>query len=155
MSEAHKETASFARFIEALRPALPMVVVIGGWAHRLYRLLPDAMVQPGSPLMTHDADIAIDPALASEGFSIGANLAEAGFAPEPTGDAVPPVTRYRAGDKTGFYAGFVTPFQGSDNKRSGIPDITAGIAGVSAQKLRYLDLLLEAPWTVHLESNDE
>jgi hypothetical protein len=34
------EFASFARFVESLRPWLHQVVVVGGWAHRLYRLHP-------------------------------------------------------------------------------------------------------------------
>ena len=30
----------FARLVEALDPWLDQVVIIGGWAHRLYRLHP-------------------------------------------------------------------------------------------------------------------
>ena len=37
---ANQEMEDFARLIEALHPWLDQVVVIGGWAHRLYRLHP-------------------------------------------------------------------------------------------------------------------
>jgi hypothetical protein len=36
------EFASFARLIDSLSPWLDQVVIIGGWAHRLYRLHPSA-----------------------------------------------------------------------------------------------------------------
>jgi hypothetical protein len=34
---ASQDMEGFARLIEALHPWLDQVVVIGGWAHRLYR----------------------------------------------------------------------------------------------------------------------
>ena len=40
---ANPEFASFARLVESLRPWLDQVVVIGGWAHRLYRLHPPSL----------------------------------------------------------------------------------------------------------------
>jgi hypothetical protein len=39
---ADPELVPFARLIEALDPWLGQIVVIGGWAHRLYRLDPRA-----------------------------------------------------------------------------------------------------------------
>ena len=47
----------------------------------------------------------------------------------------------------GFYAEFLVPLQGSERKRDGKPDVTASKAGIIAQKLRHLDLLLVAPWS--------
>ena len=38
------EVDYFARLVEALEPWLDRVVIIGGWAHRLYRLHP--LAQP-------------------------------------------------------------------------------------------------------------
>ena len=35
-----KEMQDFARLIQALDPWLDQLVVIGGWAHRLYRIHP-------------------------------------------------------------------------------------------------------------------
>jgi hypothetical protein len=40
--------------------------------------------------------------------------------------------------------------EGSVYKRDGKRDATVPIAGVSSQKLRHIDLLLQAPWTVEI-----
>ena len=53
------EFASFARLIESLRPWLDQVVIVGGWAHRLYRLHAFAQPLRYEPLATLDADIAL------------------------------------------------------------------------------------------------
>ncbi len=55
--------AGFARLVEAIEPWLPQVVLIGGWAHRLYRLHPRAQKLEFAPLVTLDADIALPPEL--------------------------------------------------------------------------------------------
>jgi len=75
-------------------------------------------------------------------------LTASGFQEELFGDTRPPAVHHRLtpGD-AGFYAEFPTPLIGSVNKRCR-RDATASIAGVSAQKLRYLELLLAAPWKV-------
>ena len=57
--KANPEFAWFARLVESLRPWLDQVVVIGGWAHRLYRLHPFAQQLQYEPLATLDADIAL------------------------------------------------------------------------------------------------
>ena len=62
---------------------------------------------------------------------------------------VPPATHYRLGkEDAGFYAEFLTPLHGSGVRRSGRPDATVSKAGVTAQKMRYLELLLASPWRV-------
>lgn len=52
------ELASFAILARALEPWLDQVVIIGGWAHRLYRLHPQAQELDYAPLMTLDTDVA-------------------------------------------------------------------------------------------------
>jgi hypothetical protein len=100
------------------------------------------------PLRTRDADLAFSAAAVLRG-NIGAALADAGFHQELLGEDVPPVTHYRLGDEdAGFYAEFLTPLSGSGVTRRGAPDATVRKAGITAQKLRYLDLLLVAPWSV-------
>jgi hypothetical protein len=42
MSEQDPELEAFSTFIVALEPWLGEVVLVGGWAHRLYRLDPRA-----------------------------------------------------------------------------------------------------------------
>ncbi len=49
----------FARLIEALDPWLDQVVIIGGWAHRLYRLHPLAQSLDYEPPGTLDTDVAV------------------------------------------------------------------------------------------------
>jgi len=88
--------------------------------------------------------------LPHHGEDIGARLAASGFTEELLGDMRPPAIHYRlVAGNAGFYAEFLTPLIGSENKR-GKRDATASIAGVSAQKLRHLDLLLSAPWQVEI-----
>lgn len=61
----------------------------------------------------------------------------------------PPVSQYTLGDDfAGFYAEFLTPLVGRETIRDGEPIVTLAKAGITAQRLRYLDLLLESPWTV-------
>ena len=141
----------FVRFVEALRPWLARVTVVGGWAHRLHRVHPLAQPLEYSPLMTRDADIAVSVGAIPAGDDICERLLEAGFKEEFSRGHRPPVTRYLLGGETGgFYAEFLTPLVGSDHKRDGSPDVTIRIGGISAQKLRHLDLLLTAPWSVSL-----
>ncbi|MBZ5639522.1 MAG: hypothetical protein LAO51_12315 [Acidobacteriia bacterium] len=141
----------FVRFVEALRPWLSHVAVVGGWAHRLHRVHPLAQPLEYPPLMTRDADIAVPVGAIPSGDDICERLLEAGFEEEFSRGHRPPVTRYQLGGETGgFYAEFLTPLVGSDHKRDGSPDVTIRIGGISAQKLRHLDLLLTAPWSVSL-----
>jgi hypothetical protein len=141
---------AFGRLITALRPWLAKVVVVGGWAHRLHRFHPLANPASHLPLRTRDADVAIplDAALTGD---IQAALRHAGFVQELFGDEVPPATHYRLGEEdAGFFTEFLTPLHGSGLKRRGIPDATVTRAGVTAQKMRYLELLLVHPWTVRM-----
>jgi hypothetical protein len=80
-------------------------------------------------------------------------LLDNGFKEDLKGDTQPPVVHYlvEASD-SGFYAEFLTPLVGSEVKREGKRDITARISGISAQKLRHLELLLESPWEVFISS---
>src|SRR5262249_54300186 len=80
-------------------------------------------------------------------------LNSAGFSEIASDDHTPPITQYRLRDGGGFYVEFVVPLRGSEAKRGGKVDLTAAIAGVTAQKLRYLDLLLVQPWAVRLGEN--
>jgi hypothetical protein len=139
----------FARLIEALDPWLDQVVIIGGWAHRLYRLHTLAQPLDYEPLGTFDTDIAVPLDLRATGEQIRARLLERDFREELMGDMQPPAAHYRVetGDNS-FYAEFLTPLEGSEVKRGGRRDVTARVSGVSVQKLRHLELLLQNPWDV-------
>jgi hypothetical protein len=139
----------FARLIEALDPWLGQVVIIGGWAHRLYRLHPMAQQLDYEPLGTLDTDVAVPSTLPATGEELRARLLAREFREELLGDMQPPAAHYRvqSGDES-FYAEFLTPLQGSEINRGGRRDVTTRVSGVSAQKLRHLELLLQHPWEV-------
>ena len=102
--------------------------------------------------MTLDTDVAVPNRLPAGEANIARRLREYDFKEDLLGDHQPPVTQYRLGSEdTGFYAEFLTPLTGNGYKRDGTPDTTVRVAGVSSQKLRYLDVLLEHPWTIELD----
>jgi hypothetical protein len=141
-----------SRLIEALRPWLRQLVIVGGWAHQLHRFHSLANHEISYlPLRTRDADFAFSPTDRLVG-NIRSALTEAGFLEDLSGDERPPVAQYRlGGDDKGFYAEFLVPLQGDGTNRDGSPATTLAQAGVTAQKLRYVDLLLTDPWTVRID----
>jgi hypothetical protein len=146
------ELEAFARLARAIEPWRAHLVLVGGWAHRLYRFHPAANALPYRPLLTRDTDLAFDPHSPLEGDIMEA-LVAAGFREELSGEHSPPVTRYMLGeDDAGFYAEFLTPLVGSGVKRNGKPDATVSAAGITAQKLRYLDILLITPWQIRVSA---
>jgi hypothetical protein len=70
----HLENEAFARLIASLEPWLAKVVIIGGWAYRLYRLHPNAQQVAYVPLMTLDIDVAVPPRLPVTGQDIRERL---------------------------------------------------------------------------------
>ena len=150
-----EDLANFARLVEAVRPWLTHLVIVGGWAHRLHRFHPLATTQEYQPLRTRDVDLAFSPSAPLDGDLRDA-LKQAGFEEELSGEHTPPVTHYCLGaEDAGFYAEFLTVKQGSGLKRDGKPDLTVSKAGITAQKLRHLELLLTAPWTVQVGLENE
>jgi len=142
--------AMIARLLEALRPWSRHLVVVGGWAHRLHRFHEKASPPAYAALRTKDADIAFSPAAPIKGDIAGA-LGKAGFLEAASSEHTPPITQYRLGaEGGGFFAEFLAPLRGSEVKRKGKLDMTVAKAGVTAQKLRHLDLLLVEPWAVRL-----
>jgi hypothetical protein len=142
---------AFARVVDALRPYLGDLVFVGGWAHRLLALHELAGSLDFQPLMTTDTDIATPPQLRARGPSIKQLLHQKGFNEELSGDATPPVSEYRMGKEEGaLYVEFLAPQPGGPNRRDGSPDATLNVAGVTAQKLKYLEILFVEPWAVRL-----
>ena len=149
------ELAQFARLASALQPWLGQVVIIGGWAHRLYRLHPQAQELDYAPLMTLDADVALPAKLPAPAQDIRERLLANGFTAEFLGDDRPPATHYRLGQEpSGFYAEVLTPLAGSEYARGNRRKATVQIAGVTAQRLRYLELLLQHPWQVDIDARE-
>jgi hypothetical protein len=152
---ANPDYASFARLVASLRPWLDQVVVIGGWAHRLYRLHPLAQRPHYEPLATLDADIALPRRMRVAGDSIYQRLTASGFEAEFLGHHRPPAAHYRLTDPgIQFYAEFLTPLAGSATTRRGSQKATQKVGGISSQNLRYIEILLAAPWNLTLSAND-
>ena len=151
MAEFSEDRTSFARVVSALSPYLSDLVFVGGWAHRLLALHELASPLGFQPLMTADTDIATPKLLRARGPSIRELLQKHGFKEKLSGDETPPISEYRLGEEEGsLYVEFLSPQSGGPNKRDGSPDATVGIAGITAQKLKYLDVLFMHPWSVQL-----
>lgn len=141
---------ALAKLIQALEPWRAHLVFVGGWAHRLYRFYPGVNVPAYQPIYTRDTDLAFENEAPLDG-DIKSALEKAGFSEQLAGESKPPVTYYTLGDgDAGFYAEFLTPLQGSGMKRTGEQDATMSKAGISAQKLRHLEILLVAPWVIKI-----
>lgn len=135
----------------ALEPWLDKVVIVGGWAHRLHRIHPHAQSLPFEPLATLDADVAVPRRLPVDGKDIRQRLVSSGFTEEFLGHDQPPATHYQLSTATsGFYVEFLTPLVGSAYDRRNRRKATLEVAGATTQQLRYVDLLLRAPWIVQL-----
>lgn len=150
MSEQDLELEAFSKFIVALEPWLGEAVLIGGWAHRLYRLDARARKLDYQPLTTLDGDVAVPPKLKEQEATIRDRLLEAGFTEEFVGEDHPPATHYHYGKGGGFYAEFLAPLVGSEYDRHGKRKATMEVGGVSSQLLRYIGILLVSPWSVAL-----
>jgi hypothetical protein len=142
---------SLAKLVQALSPWRAYLVFIGGWAHRIHRFDLRANKLEYQPVATRDTDLAFANSAPIEG-DIKAALIAQGFKEQLTGEHKPPAAHYTLGDESrGFYAEFLTPLIGSGVKRSGAQDATLSMAGISAQKIRYLDILLVDPWLIRLD----
>jgi len=146
------DRAAFVKLAAALSPWLHQLVFVGGWAHRLFRLHPRAQALAYEPLATLDADVAFARQEELKG-NVREQLLAAGFTQHLTGEHHPPVSRYTLGEDetSGFYAEFLTPLVGREIAQDGRPNATTSAAGVTAQRLRYLEVLLQSPWSVTLD----
>ena len=139
---------AFAKLVQALDPWRGQLVFIGGWGHRLHTLHPKANKLDYQPVFTRDTDLAFHSKIPLEGDIKSALIAK-GFKEDLSGNFRPPIASYTLGDEHGgFYAEFLTPLIGSGYKRGGTPDATIQAAGISAQKIWHLDILMVDPWTV-------
>lgn len=142
---------ALAKLAQALSPWHAHLVFIGGWAHRIHRLSSKANKLEYQPIFTRDTDLAFANRAPIEG-DIKAALLENGFKEQLAGEHKPPVAHYTLGDEnSGFYAEFLTPLNGSGVKRGGKQDATMTMAGISAQKIRHLDILLVDTWVISLD----
>jgi hypothetical protein len=141
----------FSRIVKALETYLDELVFVGAWCHRLLHFHPLAIPPVHAPLMSEDTDVATPEILPARSPSIAEALAAAGFRPAFSGSDLLPVSRYYpAEDDKGLYVEFIAPLRGGGHTRTGDPDDTLAIAGITAAKLRHVDLLLFEPWQLEL-----
>lgn len=141
----------FVRVVSALGPYLDQVVFVGAWCHRLLQFHPLATPPAFEPLTTEDADVATPDRLPSRSLSLDEALVAGGFKARRSGDGKLPVTKYYPnGDENGLYIEFVSQLQGSGYTRGGERNDILAVSGVTAQKLRHVDLLLFEPWELEL-----
>jgi hypothetical protein len=101
-------------------------------------------------LTTLDGDVAVPERLKAEESTVRDRLLKAGFREEFVGDDRAPATPYHYGDAGGSYVKFLTPLSGSEYDRRGKRKATKKVSGVSSQLLRYIEILMNSPWTIEL-----
>ena len=141
------------RVLKSIEPYLQDLILVGGFASLLYRVHEKADNADNPLLITYDVDLASEGEVAIKGEkSIHESLEDEGLKCELVGKFEEPILKYYPTEKidSEYYVEFLAPLFGSETKRNGKPDLTQKIQkDLSAQKLRYLDLLLQDTWTVH------
>ncbi len=139
-----EDLSHLLRLLRALEPFLDRILIIGGWAHRLYRF-DRVIVPPYEPIYTVDTDVALRRDAAGSDALL-TRLREHGFVEEFRGEDRPPVTHYHLGESSSdYYVEFLTPFQ---RRRKREDEDTVVIGGVVAQALSRLELVMVEPWPV-------
>ena len=141
------------RILSIIEPYLQDLILVGGFASLLYSVHEEADNDDNPLLITYDVDLASEGKVTIKGEkSIHESLEEEGFKCELVGKFEEPILKYYPTEKTDseYYVEFLAPLLGSETKRNGKPDLIQKIQkDLSAQKLRYLDLLLHNTWAVH------
>lgn len=144
----------FLKTLKALQPYHEDIVCIGGCANALYRYHPLASPSSAGYLGTEDIDIAVPERVPVRGNQTIAGIIElAGLREETFGTDREPVIKYvpRHGDFTGDIE-FLCNASGLRGGREcrGTPVSYEVQAGLKAQPLRYLEVLLSRPWSMSL-----
>ena len=131
--------------LKALGPYLDDVVIAGGWVPYVFA----AHEQPSAEavaLKTRDLDVAVARKVPEREKSIDQLLQEAGFTCEYRSLETPPVTAYVA-----THAGAEVEIEFITNARGSGQGVRSVQSGLTAQELRYVDLLLEHKWSLPLD----
>ena len=145
----------FRRVIRAIEPYLPDLVIAGGCANALFRHHPRATATPIPKPMTKDLDLACEPTtlrLAGR-RPLGDLIREAGLTARLFGQTNPPVMKFSLeGSETGSEVELLCLLVGTPQRTNEgeVQAIALQDGGVTAQPLRYLDLLLFEPWEIDL-----
>ncbi len=130
--------------LRVLQPYLDDIVIAGGWVPYLYAAhLPPS--DEAVALKTRDLDLAVPREVPEREKTIDQLLGDADFSCDFRSRETPPVTIYlatHAGDEVQIE--FITIARGAN------PGVRTVQSGLTAQELRYVDLLLEHTWPLPL-----
>ncbi len=142
--------ADLVQALTALRRYLTDLVLVGGWAHRLFRFHPWASPGGFEPLTTDDTDLLAPLRIEDRGRSLHDLLVEGGFEPRLSGE-IPATTKYYPRNaESAFHVEFIADRPGSRARRDGTTDAARVVSGVTVQKLPYTRLLHLDPWPLGL-----
>lgn len=140
------------RLISALGEYRAVAVLTGGFVPLMYRSVPGYLSPPTPPLLTSDFDWTVPIRLELlGGRSLADRLTDSGFVAIQSAGTEPPVLRFQperfgSGRLGPVYAEFLAPLVGSEVSRAGSSkDVVSVQDGLTAQALRYLDLLFVEP----------
>jgi hypothetical protein len=140
------ELHALAGSLDALGPYLEDLVLVGGWAHRIFHLHPWARPLAFAPLATNDVDFAVPARTAPREPTLASLLAAAGYeARHKSIHTRPPLVRYQRAD--GVMIEFVADLKGSAHDRKGNSKEVLEVAGITAEQLRFVYPLLARPWS--------
>jgi len=132
--------------LSAIERYLPAVVIAGGWVPHVYAAQTE-LTERGGLLTTRDIDLAVPREVPQHDQSINDLLVKAGFKSEFRSLDKPPITKYVADanqpDETEIE--FITPMRRNDETAISVQ------SDLTAQALRYLEILLEHPWPLSLD----
>lgn len=136
--------AFLRRMLVVLKPYLSDIVVIGGTANALYRAHPLAADAPGDHPGTTDLDLAAPrKTRVVSGTPLIGVIKAAGLEVVLGGHDEPPLMKFRAGPASPLEIEFLCPTSGAREEKAHLIQ-----AGLSAQPIRHLDLLLHDPWKI-------
>ena len=150
MSQQLEDSESFAKLMTAIEPWRSHLVLIGGWCHRVHRMHPKATKHKHPVVHTRDTDLLIATRPAPEADIRTALLAH-GFRENLSGDGNPAPAHYYLGEEnSGFYAEFLLP-----EVPRRVPVFTESVAQISAQVVKYTNVLALDPWIVTVGLDDD
>ena len=142
--------ADFVQALRALQPYLPDLVIVGGWAHRLFRFHEWASATEFTPLTTDDTDVLTPLRLGDRGKSVHDLLTGGGFEVHLSGERPPTTKYYPRHGGSGFHVEFIAERPGSGRRRDGKTDRVRVVSGVTVQMLPYAEMLNLDPWPLNL-----
>ena len=144
--------ADLGKLIDAMGDYRSVAILTGGFVPMMYRRMPGFVTPPMPPLLTSDFDWTVPTRLdVLGGQALAKRLLDSKFVTIPSAGTEPPVLRFqpeRFGTTTlgPTYVEFLAPLVGADVDRKGNPKTVVRVQrGLTAQALRYLDLLFVEP----------